>query len=143
MKKGKNMINIELEKTLGKYVKITDVNSVTVLTKENRVQDKLSISFVDDFGRTFKASDAWIKGRGVKPLYYCHNTINEPEALGQLLKFMNAESTTELIGRRIFVYPDKNNFLLPVCFDETQVNFFRKGNTIAKENTPKWGIITK
>jgi len=131
------MYNIKLDKTNGKYVTIIDLNTDSFVGRDGKICNKIALTLSDDFGRIFHASNAWIRHRGVKPLFYNGHTINKSEALGQLLLFLNADSTFELIGKRIFVYPDKDNYLLPVCYDETLMLYFPTEPIIKTENSEK------
>ena len=129
------MLNVKLEKTKGKYVTITAVNTVTFTTHENRVKNKIDLSFSDEYGRMYRASDVWTKNRGIKPLYcFNNNSVQETETLGQLLVFLNVNSTSELVGKRIYVYPDQKNFLVPVCFDEKLVQYICNDHILTTEN---------
>jgi hypothetical protein len=118
------MLDIKLDKTKGKYVTITDLNSERFIGRDDKIYSRIVLIFSDDFGRMYSASAAWIRFKGIRPLLYDGHGIQESEALGQLLVFLNANSTFELIGKRIFVYPDKKNFLFPVCYDETLMKLY-------------------
>jgi len=131
------MFNIKLDRTFGKYVTIIDLNTNSYVRSDGKICNKIALTLLDDFGRIFKASDAWIKLRGIKALYYNGDSINKSEALGQLLLFLNANSTFELIGKRIFVFPNNKNYLLPVCFDETLMKLFGADPMMMNEKTEK------
>lgn len=125
------MENIKLVKSKGRYAVITGVETRSFIHPINGYIKKLVISVVDGNGRKFQCSEIWNKQMKVRSLFVYGNSIQAIDNLGQFMEYMNVKSTEELIDKIVFIYPDKDNFLLPACFDH-KFRFSESTNTSSK-----------
>jgi hypothetical protein len=90
--------------------------------------EKICLTVTDRGNKIFKISDAWVDKDGeptIKGLWF---TLSEDEKLSpsssvaQLLKYYKVNTLKELIGLRVKVYPDENNYLVIVACDHKLIS---------------------
>jgi hypothetical protein len=111
------MENIKLVKPTGRYAVITGVLTKSFMHPKYGYKKKLILKVVDGNCRTFMCSDVWDRQMRVRSLLIKGNSVQTVEPLGQFMEYLGVKSTDELINKVVFIYPDKNNFLIPACFD--------------------------
>lgn len=103
--------------SLDRDVMIKDIKLKNV-NMPDKISEKVEFTVEDENGRTFTISDCWVESykekKEIKGLWYSvsKNGISPMSALAQFMKYHKIEKLNELIGKKVAVYPDKNNFLV-------------------------------
>lgn len=122
--------------SLDRDVTIKDIRLKSV-SMPDKVSEKVEFTVEDENGRTFTISDCWVedyKGtKDIKGLWYStgKNGISPLSAVAQLMKYHNVTNLKEFIGKKIAVYPDKNNYLVLTTCDITESDL--KSNVVIEE----------
>lgn len=129
--------------SLDRDVTVKDIRLKSV-SMPDKVSEKVEFTVQDENERTFTISDCWVedyKGtKDIKGLWYStgKNGISPMSAVAQLMKYHNVEKLSEFIGKKLAVYPDKNNYLvLTTCdIDESDL----KTSVVEEDKQPKTTI---
>lgn len=108
---------IELTRKKGRHAVIVDIYPKEFQHPRKGKIKRLVLKTVDEGGKTFESSTVWLTPNKIGGLNITGNTVRTDEALGQLLEFLHINSTEELLGKVLYLYPASDNFLLPVIFD--------------------------
>lgn len=149
---AKHLININnqtennmedfLNKSIGSLDRDVTVKAINLkdVVMPDKVSQKVEFTVEDENGRNFTISDCWVedyKGdKDIKGLWYStgKNGISPMSAVAQLMKYHGVTKLNEFIGKKLAVYPDKNNYLvLTTCdIDESDLKA-----TLVNEEKPK------
>jgi hypothetical protein len=122
--------------SLDRDVTVKDIRLKSV-SMPDKVSEKVEFTVEDENGRTFTISDCWVedyKGdKDIKGLWYSvgKNGISPLSAVAQLMKYHNVSSLKEFIGKKLAVFPDKNNYLVLTTCDISENDL--KTNVVIEE----------
>lgn len=117
-----------LTKSIGSLDRDVTVKGIRLksVSMPEKTSDKVEFTVQDENDRTFTISDCWIedyKGeKDIKGLWYTtgKNGISPMSAVAQLMKYHEVTQLNEFIGKKVSVYPDKNNYLVLTTCDITE-----------------------
>jgi hypothetical protein len=117
-----------LNKSIGSLDRDVTVKDIRLknVSMPDKVSEKVEFTVEDENGRTFTISDCWIEdykgNKDIKGLWYStgKNGISPMSALAQLMKYHTIEKLSDFIGKKVAVYPDKNNYLVLTTCDITE-----------------------
>ena len=117
-----NFLNIGLGSP-ERFVTVLDINKKEV-TLQSGPSSKVIFKVEDDNGRSFEISDVIVKDRadvkkqGLWLTLDIKGQISSDSALGKLMQYNKVDSLQKLIGTRIPVKNDENNYLVFNTIDE-------------------------
>jgi len=131
-----------LNKSIGSLDRDVTVKDISLkdVVMPDKVSEKVEFTVEDENGRTFTISDCWIedyKGdKDIKGLWYStgKNGISPMSALAQLMKYHSVGNLKEFIGKKLAVYPDKNNYLVLTACEITEEDL--KTNPVKEKPKP-------
>jgi len=125
--------------SLDRDVTVKDINLKDV-PMQDKVSKKVEFTVEDENGRTFTISDCWIEdhqgNKDIKGLWYStgKNGISPMSAVAQLMRYNDVTKLNDFIGKKLSVFPDKNNYLVLTTCDITETDL---KSTMVDEEKPK------
>lgn len=125
--------------SLDRDVTIKDIRLKSV-SMPDKVSEKVEFTVEDENGRTFTISDCWIENfegvKDIKGLWYStgKNGISPMSAVAQLMKYHGVDKLNDFIGKKVAVYPDKNNYLVLTTCEITENDL---KSSVVDEEKPK------
>lgn len=115
------MEEIKLVQPTGRYATIVDVSIKSYIHETKGYVEKLQIKVEDENKRVFLCSEIFTSKNKVKGLFLKGKTVDIQDATGKFMQYLGVQTTSEFVGKTIYLYPDKDGFLLPACFDHKSV----------------------
>jgi len=103
--------------SLDRDVTIKDIRLKSV-SMPDKVSEKVEFTVEDENGKTFTISDCWIENyegnKEIKGLWYSvgKDGISPMSALAHFMKYYKVDKLNDFIGKKVAVYPDRNNYLV-------------------------------
>jgi hypothetical protein len=116
------MQSLLLDPSKGIYATVTSVRSINVNFPARGQRRKIEMLLIDSLGRIFRVSDVWVTRYKIKPLLDPNIIISSNTPIGQLLEFVGLYSWQGLVGKSIYLVPDRKNYFIPVAFDPHEIN---------------------
>lgn len=131
-----------LNRTIGSLDRDVTVKDIRLkpVSMPDKVSEKVEFTVQDENDRTFTISDCWVEDyrgdKDIKGLWYStgKNGISPLSALAQLMNYHKVKSLNEFIGKKLAVYPDKNNYLVLTTCEITEADL---KSTVVNEDKPK------
>ncbi len=120
-----DILNIEIAKSPKRLLTILSVETKPVTLKDGTSSEKLVFKTIEEAsGRLFDISDAWVEGgRGDAPkvagiwVSVVGGEIPKSSTLAKILKFNGCQKLSELIGKEVIAYPDRQDYLVLTTFN--------------------------
>lgn len=109
-----------LNKSIGSIDRDVTIKEIKLksVSMPDKVSEKVEFTVEDENGKTFTISDCWMENsegnKEIKGLWYStgKDGISPMSALAHFMKYNKVDKLSDLIGKKVTVYPDRNNYLV-------------------------------
>ena len=113
-----DILNAEIAKTPKRLLTIQAIETKPVTLKDGSASEKLVFKTIEEAtGRVFDISDAWVEVGQQKKVAgiwvsVIGGEIPKSSTLAKILKFNNVSKLSELIGKEVTAFPDRQDYLV-------------------------------